>query len=77
MLGKVSMAFIKPQKSTTSFKDSANTGIRDGTGVIFSKISVQKLFKKTSCQDRRENVLLQDKAGERGRHLLFGSASLL
>lgn len=39
--------------------------------MIFSKISVQKLFKKTSCQDKGKNVLLQDHAGERGGHSLF------
>lgn len=49
----------------------ASTSIWDDTGVIFSKISVQKFFKKTSCQDRRKKVLLQDKAGEEvGVHCL-------
>lgn len=66
-LGKVSMVFVEPHKSTSSLKETESTGIWDGTGVIFSRISVQKLLKKISCQDMGENVLLQDNIGWRGR----------
>lgn len=53
-LGKGSMVFVEPHKSTSSLKESSSTGILNGTVVIFHRDCVQKLLKKISHQDVRD-----------------------